>query len=368
MVKTIDTQMMETNHHPSGFNYLRFILSLFIMVWHTIQVCLGLDVGVIVWNSVAGRIFYFLVPCFFSLSGFLVAGSLARCKNIPEFLTLPVLRLLPALCCEVCISALLIGSLLTELPINEYYSSSAFYAYFLNIVGDVHYSLPGLFNHNILASIANAQLWTIPYEMKCYILIVILAFTGIVRYQIFLGIVAIFISLFAHYDDARSGEIYLPLYSHYNLTIPCFVWGIFIYVCKQKIPYNKPLCLCALGVALWAFANRQTVYFSALPIAYFTVYMGLMNPKKIFLVSPGDYSYGLYLYSLPIQQVVYQIFPAFRAWYLHFPLSLFLSGICAYLSWTFVESKFLTLRRPAIVYVNKIYASLRKTLAQKEST
>jgi peptidoglycan/LPS O-acetylase OafA/YrhL len=54
---------------------------------------------------------------FFALSGFLVAGSPERSKTLLTFLGLRAIRIYPALGVEVVLSALLIGTAVTTLPL-----------------------------------------------------------------------------------------------------------------------------------------------------------------------------------------------------------------------------------------------------------
>ena len=103
---------------------------------------------------------------FFALSGFLVASSLERCKTLFTFLGLRAIRILPALAVEIFISALIIGPLFTTEPAKAYFAAPEFHDYFLNILGDIHYHLPGVFAANPSDAV-NGQLWTVPYEMIC---------------------------------------------------------------------------------------------------------------------------------------------------------------------------------------------------------
>jgi peptidoglycan/LPS O-acetylase OafA/YrhL len=50
-----------------------------------------------------------------------------------------------------------------------------------NIVGHVHFALPGVFANNPLPSIVNGQLWTIPFELYCYITLAAVTFIGLKR-------------------------------------------------------------------------------------------------------------------------------------------------------------------------------------------
>ena len=111
------------------------------------------------------------LPMFFALSGFLVTGSALRTKRLLPFLGLRVLRLLPALFVEVTLSAIVLGGIFTTLPLLTYYTSEGFLTYFLNILGDVHFYLPGVFEKTSQSSVVNGNLWTLPWELYCYILL-----------------------------------------------------------------------------------------------------------------------------------------------------------------------------------------------------
>jgi peptidoglycan/LPS O-acetylase OafA/YrhL len=84
--------------------------------------------------------------CFFALSGFLVAGSGMRLST-KNFLLNRAARILPALVADIVFAALLIGPLVTKLPVKQYFTDTTFFTYFLNITGWVQYSLPGVFEN-----------------------------------------------------------------------------------------------------------------------------------------------------------------------------------------------------------------------------
>jgi peptidoglycan/LPS O-acetylase OafA/YrhL len=122
-----------------------------------------------------------VLPMFFALSGFLVAGSLERSKTLIMFLGLRILRIVPALSVEVLLSAFIPGPLLTTYPLTAYFSDTRFFAYFLNILGDIHYTLPGLFLSNPRPETVNLQLWTVPFELGCYIVLVFISLVGVFK-------------------------------------------------------------------------------------------------------------------------------------------------------------------------------------------
>ncbi|MGY8705634.1 hypothetical protein RAD16_07795 [Bradyrhizobium sp. 18BD] len=88
-------------------------------------------------------------------------------------------------------------------------------------------------------------------------------------------------------------------------------------------------------------------------LAYITVFLGLTPLPKLGILGTGDYSYGVYLYSCPIQQSVNWLLPDIRSNTFNFVTSLVLTALFAAFSWHFIEKpalglrKSFSLRRPA---------------------
>lgn len=135
----VSERIADTGGRASGFDYLRFILAASIICFHSVVTSYGVQAQSAVNASPLGSVFRPLLPMFFALSGFLVAGSLERAPNLVVFLGLRVFRIFPALIVDTAVSALLIGTLFTQLPLPEYFSDVRFNEYFLNILGWIHY-------------------------------------------------------------------------------------------------------------------------------------------------------------------------------------------------------------------------------------
>ena len=54
-----------------------------------------------------------------------------------------------------------------------------FWGYFLNILGDIHFKLPGVFVNNT-TDVVNSNLWTLPWELQCYIVMSVMIVAKIV--------------------------------------------------------------------------------------------------------------------------------------------------------------------------------------------
>jgi peptidoglycan/LPS O-acetylase OafA/YrhL len=123
-----------------------------------------------------------ILPMFFALSGFLIAGSAQRLK-LKEFLLNRSMRIVPALAVDIFIAALVIGPSLTTNTLHSYVTDKKFAHYFLNIIGFIHYQLAGVFLSNPFPEAVNGSLWTVPFEIGCYVIMAGLIISGFVKSQ-----------------------------------------------------------------------------------------------------------------------------------------------------------------------------------------
>ena len=114
--------LLEIHRTAPGFDAMRLGLSLAIICFHSLLVCYGkaYQDGVVIMGPFRPLVLAIL-PVFFALSGFLIAGSMLRVKPLKIFIAHRVLRIVPALFCETMISALVLGPLLTTLTLEAYF-------------------------------------------------------------------------------------------------------------------------------------------------------------------------------------------------------------------------------------------------------
>ncbi len=351
---SIGARLASADNRPSGFDYLRLSLSTAVIAFHTIMICYGRSAETPWWTGIWRPLPFFILPSFFALSGFLVAGSLNR-NDLPSFLTLRGLRIFPALGVEVLISALIIGPLLTTVSLHEYFFDVEFRKYFLNILGDIHYHLPGVFADNPGGSAVNLQLWTVPMELQCYIFISLIALVGLHRRPKFmiagLIVAAIGIQLVR---DSFEGIDQIDLHPNGLLLVMSFLFGVALFELKERIPHNRWLFAIACLAMIALNYSIKTMYLTPLPIAYMTVFMGLLNPRRNFVIRGADYSYGMYLYGYPVQQAVAYTLPGLRIWYVLLPISLAVTAAFAATSWHLIELNVLKHRKRALRAAHRV--------------
>jgi peptidoglycan/LPS O-acetylase OafA/YrhL len=336
-------QLALSRNRPAGFDYMRIALAAAVVCLHSMNITLGQRQTLEIVSSPLRIPVAMVLALFFALSGFLVAGSLLRCKSLISFLGLRVLRIAPALATETTLSAIIIGPIFSETPLVQYFADPKFHHYFLNIIGDVHYQLPGVFLHNPMSDVVNAQLWTVPYELWCYVILALLAATAIcfnrVLYLAFLVFAQI--GLIYYGVDRWDGSI---VQLREPLLVFCFLSGVGFYLWRDKTPFNLPTFLFALSLCAACLSIKHGDMFAPIPAAYVTCYLGLLNPRRSWIVSSGDYSYGVFLYGFVIQQCVATFGDPVRHWGLNILISLPICFGVAFVSWHFIEKYALQLR------------------------
>lgn len=345
MLQTIEHRWQQVDGKSSGFDYLRIVLAVAILIFHSYLVAYGWNAAIEFWQRWPGLILQLMLPCFFALSGFLVAGSKLR-SSLPVFLLLRIIRLFPALAVEVLLSALILGPILTTLPLAEYFSQRKFFTYFGNLIGWIHYVLPGVFLNNPFPVTVNSPLWTLPFELESYALLSIIVLLGAFErsWRILMLFVAFTCGIAAYnfsqgIDGAHAGSV------DGRVLVLCFFSGMLLFIYRSSIPYNFTLFAVSLFVGIIALSNTYLVYVGPLAAAYITVYLGLRNPRRNFIISSGDYSYGTYIYAFPIQQTIAQALGQSNIWATNVLLALPITIIFALLSWHLVERPFQGLKK-----------------------
>ena len=353
--RTLLDEIQKGNGVTAGFDYLRFGLALAVLVWHSVILTSGsLAVYRALWSGPFRFLVAAILPMFFALSGFLVTGSFVRTR-LHQFAILRVLRLAPALAFEVALSALVLGALFTTLPLRDYLTSPELGLYFGNILGLVHFTLPGVFDHNRVPRVVNSQLWTIPFELECYVSLAIVSLLMGLRYRrLFVALLALFLlAATAGAILRNSVSPFAPLQG--RVLVAAFLAGVAIHLYRDRIPYSSVIGVGAAIASMVLLQIADTAYLAAFPIAYLTVWIGLMRPPKIPF---GDLSYGVYLFHFPVEQTVAHLFPDVGCWWRMTLMALPPTLLCAWLSWNLIEQPILNRKTLILTGVDRACSGL----------
>ena len=353
--RAIQDEIQRGNGATAGFDYLRLGLALAVLVWHSIILTSG---SAAFYRALWSGPFRFLagaiLPMFFALSGFLVTGSLVRTR-LHQFVTLRVLRLAPALAAEVALSALIQGALFTNLPLRDYLTSPELLSYFGNILGLVHFTLPGVFEHNPVPRVVNSQLWTIPFELECYVSLVIVSLLmGLRHRRVFVALLVLF-SLAATVGAFVTNSISPSAPPQGRVLVVAFLAGVGVHLYRDRIPYSSVVGVVAAIASIALLQIPDAAYLAVFPVAYLTVWIGLMRPPRIGF---GDLSYGIYLFHFPVEQTIARLFPGVGCWWRMTLMALPPTLLCAWLSWNLIEQPILSRKKRILAVVDRAYAVL----------
>lgn len=340
---SVAERIANSGGRTSGFDYLRVVLAACVILDHSFQTSYGRagDLALMLPFRPFVRL---ILPMFFGLSGYLVVGSLERCPTLVSFLGLRALRIVPALSVEILLSALILGPILTTHRLADYFSAPQLHAYFLNIIGYVHFYLPGVLSTNPLPSYVNEQLWTIPSELLCYAAIAGLSVAGIVGRRRMLLALALIGQAIWIVQGIRQGAQGSDDVANGTVLLISFLFGILFHLYREKIILSRRLFVVCSTAAVGLGLLPWGAYYLPIPATYITVYLGYTNYHRGWIVRSGDYSYGLYLFGFPVQQMIASLGPWTHHWYLNFVAALGVTAAIAYCSWHFVERPMLRWR------------------------
>lgn len=300
---------------------------------------------------------YLGVSIFLFVSGYLISNSVKRNSSFKVFFSKRILRMLPALCFLILISIFIIGPLFTSLSLKDYFSDKVTYAYLKNIIlFDTQYELPGVFVEHPYSAIVNGSLWTLGYEFLFYIYLFFLFWVIKKRKHILIVsccmlLISILILNIFHQQIIQFQYTVPFINFSVNNTLDLFnyfVVGVIFNSISIPNSYIKYAFLCAILVTLVSFCKyeciNRNIFYIIVPLLTYSVAFS----KKIKLNSLtkfGDFSYGIYLYSFLVQQILMTTFSPDINPYVFFIISAVISYIIGLLSWNFIEKPCLKFKK-----------------------
>ena len=374
MYTAITQKRVVANHNPlvnaninrNNFDILRLALALLVMVSHCFVIYYGKSIdtepGMILTRNQTD-IGSIAVNCFFIISGFLILKSFDNSSSTIDYLKRRALRILPAFFVAFLISLLLVGPLGTidrEHLFGQwktYYTSIDKRQVLTDLIMLKAPHVPECLAKVHIAGRVNSSLWTIQYEFVCYLLLPLLAFCRLLQNRIVvLGLfLAAYITLVLQehanmflfeleHDNVFSDYIkltYLPRFFAYFLSGSCF------YLYRDVIPRKRILfILSIIAIAVSCFWVKGINLTFPIAGSYLLNYVAF-HPNASFpnFARNGDFSYGVYLYAWPIQQLLMYFLHGYLNVFTLFCLVLPIVFFAAYLSWHYIEKPFLSLKK-----------------------
>ena len=331
----------------NSFGVLRLAMALLVLVSHSYLYTSGTQSGEPLHAWTGHSLGQHAVQVFFILSGILVAQSFERSRSIVDFATARILRIFPALIVCVLLTALVLGPTVSRLNFADYLASRELLAYIaktlLLITGNA--PLPGVFETLPLAHSVNTSLWTLKYEVLCYMCLALAGLVGLFnrrwRNQATFALICFVILIFA---GAPNDPASYGFADHFRYFALYFGTGVLTYTIKVGLPVHGFPLLPLFTIFLLALGGRFGELATALFLAYATVWLASKSFGPLRgLCNKLDLSFGVYIYAGPIEQALIWAFPNMHALGIA-AMTVALALPLALVSWVVIEWPALQLR------------------------
>lgn len=343
----------------NNFNLLRFIAAMLVLYSHSYALAIGTPdaeplrstIGM-TWGTIA-------VDIFFITSGFLITSSFLNRVNVLDFIVARFLRIYPALIVAMFFSVFIVGIVFTSKSFIDYFSDIQTAKYFLKnitLIFGVEYFLPGVFTDVPSRGAVNGSLWTLPYEIRMYTYLAIIG-SVIFYFQkdrsvkfikiIFLtiGVVSVMLNIFNYFYMIIDGK-FIRLFS-------MFFMGSVFYIYREHIFLSSRMFYIGLSIISLSILQKEIFYVTySILVPYIVLFIAYVPNGKVRLFNRGgDYSYGLYIYAFPVQQIIAVVIPNVSVAVMILSSFLF-TMVLAYFSWHIIEKRFLGMKKNYIQLLN----------------
>lgn len=223
-------------------------------------------------------------------------------------------------------------------------------------------TLPGVFQGLPWENTVNGSLWTLPFEVRAYVLLVFiglllgyceqkwndLSFKKLYLFIPILGMGVYFLDYFHPIlPISYIGVEYARLFS-------MFFIGVAFYSYRKEIVLSKKLFFILTAILIISTLDTRLFFiFYNCSLAYLIFFLAYIPKGFIRKFNKyGDYSYGIYIYAFPVQQAVIALKPDIDL-FEFFVISLVITFVFAYFSWQLIEKNALHLKNTQIRFFNK---------------
>jgi peptidoglycan/LPS O-acetylase OafA/YrhL len=333
--------------HDNNFGLLRISFATLVILTHSFYFVDG--------NSLREpfiKLFHVLsladisVDGFFIISGYLVTKSYMQSKSQFEYLGKRVLRIYPGYVVACAVSLLIglrAGGLLPHVGLGSVASALVELLFLAGVHIDRAFAslpYPG----------TNGSLWSIAYEFRCYLILIVLGSAGLLRDKRVVGLLTFGLLLWLiviGVDHSPGTNFLLGSLDVDIRTLALFCTGSAFYLFRDWIKFSQTKVLVCIATLL-TLLPRPDLATPALAVfgGYAIFWFALHGPTSVFsrAANKVDLSYGVYLYAWPIGELLVWYFKGMSPWAV-FGCTTLIAYAVAYLSWTLLENPALGLKR-----------------------
>lgn len=325
----------------NNLTFIRLIAALSVIYGHTSAVVAGAPADWVAVTTGYAFIGGVAVDLFFLISGFLVTASILN-SGVKNYVISRVLRIYPALWVNLILVTFVMGSIVTTLSVTEYLTNGEVWSYFKGLAFTYQggFFLPGVFTQNHDKAV-NGSIWSVLIEVWLYIAVLFFYVFGIMRNRAIFNTL-FFVLIVMIWND----KSYLPAsLSGATMLHVCLLFyiGSFLYINRDSVPVSPYFILIALFLAGITLGTEKFAYGYILLLVTFFCSVSFLKQFS-WMDKWGDYSYGVYLYGWPAQQLTAWAFPGFSGTQNCLTASA-IALICGIASWHLIEKRALRLKK-----------------------
>ena len=315
------------------------------------------------------------VSGFFVLSGFLVVGS-ARRTSMARFAWHRFLRIFPAFWVCLAVTALVLAPVLYLVQSKSlagfsgqqpsalsYVTMNFWTAMPQDGIGDLLRNTP--YGGATGRSVLDGSLWSLSYELLCYVVVLALMAAGATRRRpalMLLGfgvLVAVMAWAWVGQDRFGQGGVDLGLVRwpvvaviDLELLVPLaavFLLGGLAASRAEVFPVDGRLAALAAAVMLLTMRLGGFDVLGILAFAYVVLWMATLRTPRVRSIGVRqDWSYGVYIYAFPIQQCLALVGLNRVGHVFYVAAAMGLSLLAGFVSWHLVEKRALGLKHVTV--------------------
>jgi peptidoglycan/LPS O-acetylase OafA/YrhL len=339
--------MTELNRFCNNFDFLRFFAATMVIFAHCYPLLFGLtclDPFTMVNYSgiTSGTLAVYI---FFIISGYLITLSWEKDPFLDNFFVKRILRIYPGYIVVVFGTSFILGVILTNLTLFEYFRNFDYFGFVYNFLLLKQVYLPGVFQSNPVPGAVNGSLWILLWEFKMYVLIAFLGFFGFLNKKNIILLIIVYSAVWYSWEMKllviQNTIVLNALLSPFPLY---FLIGTFFAFNRER-DYDYRIAILLLIAWILTLKSIIFILFSFIAIPYVILTFAhtkipVINKFGIY----GDFSYGLYIFAFPIQQIIVMAAGKHLTIFTFFISSFFITLGCAILSWKMIESRVLALK------------------------
>lgn len=333
------------NDRRNNFGLLRLMFAALVILSHSPEMMDGnraRELATRLWGTLSfGEI---AVDGFFLVSGYLIAQSFENTRSVGDYLAKRVLRIYPAFLVATAVVVLLLAPTVGAVPWTWREGANVV----IKALTLEQAKRAGTFE-GLHYPLLDGAMWTIAYEFRCYLMVILLGRLGLLRRPAVLAALALLLLFGASLEIVPQIGI-PPLWIYGNLRLDARLSGVFVvgtlfYALRGRFEYRNEvaglIAILLFGLMFWTPAAEPALAVLGGYLVFWFAFLG--GARRLSAKLTDDVSYGLYLYGWPVANTLI-FFQVFRSPWAVAVATLFGAALCGFASWRLVEEPCLRLK------------------------